>query len=182
MASFFGPTQFIDLARVLAILGVVGWVCLFLCRLDRRFGKRALAVLSTGLLAGGAVVGWQADRMRRADRELGPVQQAALGRAIAGFPNLKFIVMTQANDQEAAALARKVAEAVKAGGVLLAFDENLPLAPKGLTLGIRDKEAPAARATDAIGRAVMADRIAVASDLVPELDGNTMRIVVGKKP
>jgi len=51
-----------------------------------------------------------------------------------------------------------------------------------LILGIRDKAAPAARATDSIGRAVMVDRIAVASDLVSELDGNTMRILVGEKP
>jgi hypothetical protein len=182
MTSFFGPTQLIDLARVLAILGVVGWACVFLCRPDPRFGRRALAVLSTALLVGGAGVGWQADKMRRADRELSPTQQAALGRAIAGFPNLKFIVLAQADDKEASALARKVVEAVKAGGATPEFSENLALAPKGLTLGIRDKEAAAARATDSIGRAVMADRIAVASALVPELDGNTMRIVVGQKP
>ncbi len=181
MTIFFGPTQLIDLARVLAILGVVGWACLFLCRIERRSGKQALAVLSTALLVGGAGVGWQADKMRRADRELSPTQQAALGRAIAGFPNIKFIVMTQSDDKEASALARKIVEAVKAGGMAPDFDV-IPLAPKGLTLGIRDKQAAAARATDSIGRAVMADRIAVASDLVPELDGNTMRIVVGPKP
>lgn len=182
MTSFFGPTQLMDLARVLAILGVVGWVCLFLSRLDRRFGPRALAVLSTVLLVGGAAVAWQADRLNRADRDLGAAQQAALARAIAAFPNLKFVVMTQGPDKEASQLARKVVEAVKAGGAMPEFDDNLQSAPKGVILGIRDKDAPAARATDSIGRAVMADRIAVASDLVPELDGNTMRIVVGKKP
>ena len=182
MTSFFGPTQFIDLARVLAILGVVGWACVFLCRPGPRFGTRSLAVLSTLLLVGGAGVGWLADSLRRADRELSATQQAALGRAIAGFPNLKFIVMTQGKDREASALARKVLEAVKAGGATPEFDDTLFLPPKGLILGIRDKDAPAARATDSIGRVVMANRIAVASDLVPELDGNTMRIVVGRKP
>jgi hypothetical protein len=182
MPNWFGPTQLTDLARVLAILGVVGWACVFLCRVDPRFGTRALAVLSTALLAGGAGLAWQADRLRSADRELSATQQAALVRAIAGFPDLKFIVMTQGNDREASALARKVVDAAKAAGATPEFVDQLLVPPKGLILGIRDKDAPAARATDSIGRAVMADRIAVASDLVPELPGDTMRIVVGKKP
>ncbi|MBL6615779.1 MAG: hypothetical protein ISP45_17340 [Reyranella sp.] len=182
MSSFFGPTQLMDLARVLAIVGVVGWVCVFICHLDRRFGQRALAVLSTVLLVGGAAMAWQADRLHRADRELSAEQQAALGQVIARFPDIRFIVMTQGQDKEAAALARKVVEAVKAGGATPEFHEQLAAPPKGVVLGIRDKAAPAARATDAIGRAVMVDRIAIASDLVPELDGNTMRILVGQKP
>jgi hypothetical protein len=182
VTNYFGPSQFIDLARVLIILGVVGWACLFLCRLDRRVMVYALVGLSTALVAGGAGLAWQADRLRAADRELSAVQQAELGRAIAGFPKIKFIVLTQGTDKEASALARKVVDAATAAGATPEFDDNLLVPPKGLILGIRDKDAPAARATDSIGRAVMADRIAVASDLVPELDGNTMRIVVGKKP
>ena len=182
MTNWFGPSQFIDLARVLAIVGVVGWACVFLCRIERRSQLRALGVLSTVLLVGGLALGWQAERLRAADRELSATQHAELVRAIAGFPDIKFVVMTEGNDKEASALARRVVDAAKAAGASPEFDDRLVALPKGLILGIRDKAAPAARATDAIGRAVMADRIAVASDLVPELDGNTMRIVVGKKP
>jgi hypothetical protein len=58
-----------------------------------------------------------------------------------------------------------------------------PLPQKGVVIVLRDTESDLGRAIGvAIGRALMAARVACITDDEPKLDDRTVRIVVGPKP
>jgi hypothetical protein len=181
----FSDSSVLDgLGRVLLVVGLVGQVSLFFFPEGRRILERSLGLLFTLVVIGGVALAWRADKLRDADRDLTPAQQAALSKAISQFPNLKFEMFASRADREAHALALKIAAAAKAGsGAMPPFNEAMPAPPKGVVLILRTKDTDQARAMlDAVGRTFMAARIAVISDLEPDLDDRTVRIVVGGKP
>src|SRR5882724_7552361 len=101
----------------------------------RRILERSLGLFFTLVVIGGVALAWRADKLRDADRDLTPAQQAALSNAISQFPNLKFEMFTSRADREAHALALKIAAAAKAGsGAMPPFNETMPAPPKGVVL------------------------------------------------
>ena len=183
MNVFSEPSLLNDLGQGLIVLGLVGTVSLFFFPLGRHVLERSLGVLFTLVVIGGVALTWRAERLRNADRDLTPVQQAALSKAIGEFPSIKFQVFTSRDDREAHSLALKMVDAVKAGsGAMPLFDERMLSPPVGVVL-VLGKEADRDRAlVDKVGRLLMAAHIAVMSDNKTELGGDTVRIVVGEKP
>jgi hypothetical protein len=183
MILFSEPSLLNDLGRGLIVLGLVGAVSLFFFPEGRRVLERSLGVLFTLVVIGGVGLTWRAEKLRNADRDLTPAQQAALGQAIGQFPAVKFEVFTSRGDREAYALAQKMVDAVKAGsGAMPAFDEWMPVLPVGVVLVLGKETDPDHTMVDTVGRLLMAARIAVISDRTIELDRHTVRIVVGEKP
>lgn len=183
MSLLSNPSLLDDLAVALLIVGFVGQVSPFFFPPDRPLLERSLALLFTVMVGAGVALAWHADRLRAADRDLTPAQQAEVAQAVRAFPGITYEVYTTRKDPEALALAHKIAAAVQAGsGTAPAFVEDLADPQAGVTLGTRTREVTAGRAVPAIGRALMAARIATISDDVPELDDARMRIVVGRKP
>jgi hypothetical protein len=183
MILFSEPSLLNDVGRGLIVLGLVGAVSLFFFPVGRRVLERSLGVLFTLVVIGGVALTWRAEKLRNADRDLTPAQQAALGKAIGQFPAVKFEVLTSSGDREAYALALKVVDAVKAGsGATPDFDEWMPVLPVGVVLVLGKDADPDHTMVDAVGRLLMAARIAVISDRTIELDEHTVRIVVGEKP
>ena len=182
MSLLSEPSILDDLARLLVIGGIVGQCSLFFFPARRRLLERSLAVLFTIAVGGGVGLAWRADQLREADRTLNAAQQATLSRAVGQFPGLKYQVFARTDDREAEALARRIADAIKAGnGTAPSFDP-IVTPHSGVILLVRAREAVASRALDPIGRALMAARAATIYDLSPELEDNTVRIVVGRKP
>jgi hypothetical protein len=183
MTVLSNPSLLDDLAIALLIVGFVGQVSPFFFPPDRPRLERSLALLFTVMVGAGVALAWQADRLRAADRDLTPAQEAALAQAVRAHPGLTYEVYTTHRNPEALALARKIAAAVQAGsGTAPAFVDDMANPQDGVTLGTRTREVAAGQAVPAIGRALMAARIATISDDVPELDDARMRIVVGRKP
>jgi hypothetical protein len=172
------------LGELLIVLGLVGAVSLFFFPVDRRIQERSLGVLFTLMAAGGVALAWRADKLENANRDLTPEQHVRLSKAISQFPTTKFEVLTSRGDREAHALALKIVDAVKAGsGAKPVFDDEKLSLPLGVVLVFAAKDADLRRdVADAVGRRLMEARIAVISDLAPELSEQTVRIVVGGKP
>ena len=184
MISFSGLSFLYDLGQGLVVLGLVGAVSLFFFPKDRRILERSLGVLFTLMAIGGVGVMWKVDKLLAADRDLTPVQQATLSKAISQFPTLKFEVFASRGDREAHALALKIVHAVKAGsGAMPHFDDQMPSLPPGVVLILDDNDAdPDHNFVDTVGRPLMAARIAVMGDRAIDLSEHTVRIVVGEKP
>jgi hypothetical protein len=183
MIFFSEPSLLNDLGGGLIILGLVGAVSLFFFPDGRRILERSLGVLFTLLVIGGAALTWRAEKLRTADRNLTPAQQATLGQAIGEFPNIKFQVFTSSGDREAHSLALKIVEAVKAGsGTMPLVDDMMRSPPPGVILILNRRRDFAYNFVDRVGRQLMAARIAVISDQATDLDDNTVRIVVGGRP
>ncbi len=172
------------LGELLVLLGLVGAVSLFFFPVDRRIQERSLGVLFTLMAAGGVALAWRADKLENANRDLTPEQHVRLSKAISQFPTAKFEVLTSRGDREAHALALKIVDAVKAGsGAMPVFDDEKLSLPLGVVLVFAAKDTDLRRnVADTVGRPLMAARIAVISDLAPELSEQTVRIVVGGKP
>ena len=165
------------------VLGLVGAVSLFFFPEGRRMLERSLGVLFTLVVIGGVALTWRAERLRNADRDLTPAQQATLGKALGQFPAVKFEVLTSRGDKEAHSLALKIVDAVKAGsGAMPLFDEKVLSPPVGVVLVLGKEADPDHAVADTVGRLLMAAHIAVISDRTVELDEHTVRIVVGEKP
>ena len=181
---FSDPSLLNDLGQELIVLGLVGAVSLFFFPKDRRILERSLGVLFTVMAIGGVAGMWKAEQVRNADRNLTPVQQAALSKAISQFPTLKFEVFTSRGDREAYSLALKIVDAVKTGsGAMPLFDEAMLSPPMGVVLILDTKDAELVdEVVDTVGRPLMAARVAVISDRATEFGEHTLRIVVGGKP
>ena len=183
MIVFSEPSLLNDLGQGLIVLGLVGAVSLFFFPEGRRILERSLGVLFTLVVIGGVALTWRAERLRNADRDLTPAQQAAIGKAISQFPTAKFEVFTSHGNREAHALALKMVDAVKAGsGAMPVFDEQMLSLPVGLVFVLGKDADPDHAVVDTVGRLLMAARIAVISDRATALDDHTVRIVVGEKP
>jgi hypothetical protein len=184
MSLFSDPSLLNGLGEALVILGLAGQVSLFFFPEGRRILERSLGVLFTLVVIGGVVLTWRAEKLQDADRDLTPAQQATLSKAISQFPTVKYEVVASRADKEAHALALKIADAVKAGsGAVPPFHETIIAPPMGVVLVMRAKDTDLGRHfVDTVGRVLMAARIAVISDHAPDLDDNTVRIVVGGKP
>lgn len=164
------------------VLGLVGAVSLFFFPEGRRILERSLGVLFTLVVIGGVALTWRAERLRNADRDLTPAQQATLSKALSQFPAVKFEVLTSRGDKEAHSLGLKIVDAVKAGsGATPLFDEIIS-PPVGVVLVLGKEADPDHAVVDTVGRLLMAAHIAVISDRTVELDEHTVRIVVGEKP
>ena len=172
------------LGEALVVLGLVGAVSLFFFPMDRRMQERSLGVLFTLMAAGGVGLAWRADRLGNADRDLTPEQHVRLSKAISQFPTAKFEVLTSRGDREAHSLALKIVDAVKAGtGAMPAFEDEKLSLPIGVVLVFAAKDADFRHnVADTVGRRLMEARIAVISNIAPELREQTVRIVVGGKP
>ena len=183
MIVFSEPSLLNDLGQGLIVLGLVGTVSLFFFAEGRHVLERSLGVLFTLVVIGGVALTWRAERLRNADRDLTPVQQAALGQAISQFPAIKFEVFTSRGDKEAHSLALKLVDAVKTGsGTMPPFEDKMLSLPVGVVF-VLGKEADRDHAfVDTVGRLLMAAHVAVISDNKTELGENTVRIVVGEKP
>jgi hypothetical protein len=183
MIVFSEPSLLNDLGQGLIVLGLVGAVSLFFFPEGRRILERSLGVLFTLVVIGGIALTWRADKLRNADRDLTPAQQAALSKAISQFPTIKFEVFTSRGNSEAHSLALKTVDAVKAGsGAMPAFDDKMLSLPVGLVFVLGKDTDPDHTFADTVGRLLMAARIAVISDRTVDLDEHTVRIVVGEKP
>jgi hypothetical protein len=183
MIVFSEPSFLNDLGQGLIVLGLVGAVSLFFFPEGRRMLERSLGVLFTLVVIGGVALTWRAERLRNADRDLTPAQQATLGKALGQFPAVKFEVLTSRGDKEAHSLALKIVDAVKAGsGAMPLFDEKVLSPPVGVVLVLGKEADPDHAVADTVGRLLMAAHIAVISDRTVELDEHTVRIVVGEKP
>ena len=183
MILFSEPSLLNDLGQGLIVLGVVGAVSLFFFPEGRRILERSLGVLFTLVVIGGVALTWRAEKLRNADRDLTPAEQAALGKAISQFPTVRFEVFTSRGNREAHALALKMVDAVKAGsGAMPVFDEKMLVLPVGLVLVLGKDVDPDHTVVDTVGRLLMAAHIAVISDRETELAEHTVRIVVGEKP
>ena len=184
MMLFSEPSLLDDLGKGLIVLGLTGQVSLFFFPKDRRILERSLGVLFTLVVIGGAGLAWRAEKLRDADRDLTPAQQATLSKAISQFPSVKFEVLAPPGDREAHSLALKIADAVKAGsGATPILDETMRTPVVGVVLVLDAKGAdPEQKAADAVGRLLMEARVAVIGDRVDDLGEHTVRIVVGKKP
>lgn len=135
------------------------------------------------MVIGGVALTWRAERLRNADRDLTPAQQATLSKALSQFPAVKFEVLTSRGDKEAHSLALKIVNAVKTGsGAMPLFDEKILSPPVGVVLVLGKEADPDHAVADTVGRLLMAAHIAVISDRTVELDEHTVRIVVGEKP
>jgi hypothetical protein len=177
------PSFLSSLGQVLVVLGLVGQVSLFFFPEGRRILERSLGVMFTVAVVGGVGLAWRAEDLRAADRNLTPLQQAALGNAISQFPTVKFEVLAAGDDKEARALALKIIDAVKAGSGAAPPLDELRSPPLGVVLVMRAKDAELGRQfADRVGRVLMEARIAVMRDKAEELDEKTVRIVVGGKP
>ncbi len=184
MTFFSGPSLLDDLGEPLIILGSISLVSLFFFPRGRRILGRTLGVLFALVVIGGVGLVWRAERLRNADRDLTPAQQAALGKAISQFPTVKFEVLTPPGDREARSLALKIVDAVKAGsGATPAFAEALRTPVVGVVLVLDTKGgAPEDNVANAMGRLLMQARVAVIGDRVVDLGEHTVRVVVGTKP
>jgi hypothetical protein len=183
MIVFSEPSLLNDLGQGLIVLGLVGAVSLFFFPEDRRILERSLGVLFTLAVIGGVALTWRADKLRNADRDLTPAQQAALSKAISQFPTIKFEVFTSRGNSEAHSLALKTVDAVKAGsGAMPVFDDKMLSLPVGLVFVLGKDTDPDHTFADTVGRLLMAARIAVISDRTVDLDEHTVRIVVGERP
>ncbi len=182
MILFSEPSLLNDLGQGLIVLGLVGAVSLFFFPEGRRILERSLGVLFTLVVIGGVALTWRAERLRNADRDLTPAQQATLSKALSQFPAVKFEVLTSRGDKEAHSLGLKIADAVKAGsGATPLFDEIIS-PPVGVVLVLGKEADPDHAVVDTVGRLLMAAHVAVISDRTVELDEHTVRIVVGEKP
>jgi hypothetical protein len=183
MILFSEPSLLNDLGQGLIVLGLVGAVSLFFFPEGRRILERSLGVLFTLVVIGGVALTWRAERLRNADRDLTPAQQATLSKALSQFPAVKFEVLTSRGDKEAHSLALKIVDAVKAGsGAMPLFDEKILSPAVGVVLVLGKEADPDHAVADTVGRLLMAAHIAVISDRTVELDEHTVRIVVAEKP
>ena len=183
MMLFSDPSFLSSVGQVLLVLGVVGQVSLFFFPEGRRILERSLGVFFTVVAIGGVGLTWRAQDLRDADRNLTPLQQAALGNAISEFPTVKYEVFAAGDDKEARALALKIIDAVKAGGGAAPPLEELRSPPLGVVLVMRVTDTEFARRfADRVGRVLMEARVAVMRDKAGELGEQTVRIVVGGKP
>ena len=155
--------------------------------------KRAVGAICAAMALGGVLLLVKAQALREADRDLDPAQQAHLATALSRFPNTSFQVFTADTGNETRSLASKVAEAVKTGtGNPPAVAEVSPVMKKGVfppvvqpgvIIVLHDRESEFGRAVaNTIGRALMAARVACFTVDDREMDGRTVRIVVGAKP
>jgi hypothetical protein len=172
-----------DLGEMLIALGLVGVVSLFFFPKGRHILERSLGVLFTLVAVGGVALTLRAEKLRNADRDLTPAQQANLSKAISQFPTVKFEVFTSRGDREAYSLALKIVDAVKAGsGAMPLFDDQMLSLPMGVVFVLDDEDAnPERHVVDTVGRLIMAARIASISDRATEIGESTVRIVVGGK-
>jgi hypothetical protein len=183
MILFSEPSLLNDLGQGLIVLGLVGAVSLFFFPEGRRILERSLGVLFTLVVIGGVALTWRAERLRNADRDLTPAQQATLSKALSQFPAVTFEVLTSRGDKEAHSLALKIVDAVKAGsGAMPLFDEKILSPTVGVVLVLGKEADPDHAVVDTVGRLLMAAHIAVISDRTVELDEHTVRIVVAEKP
>jgi hypothetical protein len=183
MRLFSDPSFLSSVGQLLVVLGLVGQVSLFFFPAARRLLERSLGVLFTVVAIGGVGLTWRAQDVRDADRDLTPVQQAALSTALSQFPAVKFEVFAAGDDKEARALAAKIIDALKAATGAAPPIDDLRLPPLGVVLVMRAKDTEFAhRFADRVGRVLMEARIAVMRDKAEEMDDETVRIVVGGKP
>lgn len=165
------------------VLGLVGQVSLFAFPRDRRVLERLLAVLFTVMVGGAVGLAWRAEQLRDADRDLSGSHFAAVVRAIASHPGTSYEFQFLQGDREAQALARRLAEAVKAATGLTSADAQ-PVSTQmlGMLMAVRDRGVGVGQSVEPIGLALMAARIAAISENVADLPPGTMRILVGRKP
>ena len=171
------------MAMIAFVLGLVGQVSLFAFPRDRRVFERMLAVLFTVMVGGGVGLAWRAEQLRDTDREFTSAQLVGLRQAFAKHPEVFVELHWGIGDRESQSVARKIAEAVKAGTGRPPIAEYSIFTPlQGVILVVRDRSVGAGAAVDPVGRALMAARIGTTSEADPELPPDTMRIVVGRKP
>ncbi|SEN81062.1 hypothetical protein SAMN02990966_00163 [Rhodospirillales bacterium URHD0017] len=189
----FHPWILEGLGILLLAVGAAGLGALFISRPMRSGIRRTVGAVCAVMALGGVLLMTRAEAMRDVDRDLSPAEQAVLAKAISRFPNIKFEVFTAHTDNETAALAAKVADAVKAATGVAPRRATIPplkqkgvvppLPQKGVVIVVHDREDDLGRAVSAtIGRALMAARVACITDDEPALDDRTVRIVVGEKP
>lgn len=183
MMLFTDPAILDGLGYGLVSVGLVGLIALTISHVDRRLSKRGLGMVLTVIAIGGGCLIWRAENIRQADRDLSPKQQADLSQAIGQFPTIRFEVYAVRADKEVHSLALKVADAMKASMATSPVEGTLPSASKGVVLVMRNDETDLARTIrSSVGRVFMAARIAVVSGRAPELDDNTVLVVIGPKP
>lgn len=174
----------LDVAAVIGlVLGLVGQVSLFAFPRDRRVLERVLAVLFTVMVGGAVGLAWRAEQLRDADRDLSGAQFAAVVRAFASHPGDSYEFQYLEGDREAQALARRLAEVVKAAtGRTSADARPVPTKLLGVLMVVGDHGVGVGQSVEPIGLALMAARIAAISENAPDLPPGTMRILVGRKP
>jgi hypothetical protein len=183
MNFFVSPSFLETMAWLLAIVGGVGLASLRLFPLGRRTVARTLAVLFVVSVAGSGALAWGAQKARAVERDITPAQQAALTAAFARFPDMRIEILVEPDDKEAKALALEIAAAVQAArGAAPRLTEHPVSAVKGVVIGVRTREEPVAGFLKAVGRTLMAARVATISDIVPDLPDGEVRLVVGRKP
>lgn len=183
MMHFSDPDILDGLGYAIVAVGLAGLIALTISDADRRLPKPLLGVVLATMTVSGVGLIWKAETVRHADRDLSPARQADLSRAIAQFPTITFEVYALRTDKEAYSLAVKIADAVEAAKGTPPAEGAAPSAPIGVVLLMRNPETDLARAiTRNVGRAFLAARIAVERGSMPELDDDTVRIVVGPKP
>ncbi len=183
MTLLSDPVILGSLGYGLIVVGGAGLFALAISEIDGRISKAALGTVLAVLVIGGGGLIWRSETLRHADRDMTHTQQANLSRAIAEFPTIKFEVYALRTDREAASLALTISDAVKAAKGAPPVEGAVPSGPNGVLLVMRSNETGLARAvTTKIGRALMAARIAAVTVSSPELDDETVRIVVGVRP
>lgn len=171
-----------DLSEALIILGLVGVASMLFN--ERRIQRRWLGLSFALMAAGGVALAWRIDQLQIADRDLTGAQQFALSRAVSPFSGVQFVVQTLPDDKEAHSLARKIADAIKAGiGEAPEFMDTMSPLPLGVVLVFASKDADLRRDfAGAVGTQLAAARIAVIAEEDPQQPEHTVRIIVGRNP
>ena len=183
MNFFVSPSFLETMAWLLAIVGGVGLASLVLFPLGRRTVARILAVLFVASVAASGALAWGAHTARAVERDITPAQQAVLTAAFARYPDMRIEILVEPDDKEAKALALEIAAAAQAArGTAPPLTEHPVPAVRGVVLGGRTREEPVGGFLKAVGRTLMAARVATISDIVLDLPADEVRIVVGRKP
>ena len=96
---------------------------------------------------------------------------------------MRIEILVEPDDKEAKALALEIAAAAQAArGTAPPLTEHPVPAVRGVVLGVRTREEPVGGFLKAVGRTLMAARVATISDIVLDLPADEVRIVVGRKP
>ena len=79
---FFSDPSVLDrLGEAVIVFGLVGQISLFFFPEGRRVLERSVGVLFTLVVIGGVALTWRAEKLRYADRDLTPAQQATFSKA-----------------------------------------------------------------------------------------------------
>jgi hypothetical protein len=191
MTPLLHPWILDSLGALLVAVGGAGLIALFISRPLAM--KRTVGAICAVMVVAGGLLMMRAEALRDSDRDLTPSELANLATAMSRFPNTRFEVFTSDTGDETRSLASKMADAVKTGTgtapatadvpPMTVRDVVPPVVQTGVVILLQDREGNLGRAVaNTIGRALMAARVACITDDAPEMDGRTVRIIVGPKP